>query len=216
MKNNSSRWSERVDILLFLLLPRIPYFWRSTREMDWYKRRWSKYREWKICCSLFALSLKTLNLEISRSHRLGRLRQRIELKCVPHVQHDYFSSFNQSDPLCQKIALKSAPHVQRNYFSLFSQSRCRFFEWKILDRAEKLCLPCAICLLFGGTGIWNLENSVSPGTKPKWKRTTLIIIYGWRATGNDSMQSLITIFLSFLSLPAPKDHYLADWHPVGH
>ena len=27
----------------------------------------------------------------------GRLRQRIPLKCVPHVQHDYFSSFNQSD-----------------------------------------------------------------------------------------------------------------------
>ena len=27
----------------------------------------------------------------------GKLRQRILLKCVPHVQHDYFSSFNQSD-----------------------------------------------------------------------------------------------------------------------
>ena len=26
----------------------------------------------------------------------GRLRQRIVLKCVPHAQHDYFSSFNQS------------------------------------------------------------------------------------------------------------------------
>ena len=27
----------------------------------------------------------------------GRLRQRILLKCMSHVQHDYFSSFNQSD-----------------------------------------------------------------------------------------------------------------------
>ena len=27
----------------------------------------------------------------------GRLRRRIALECVPHVQHDYFSSFNQSD-----------------------------------------------------------------------------------------------------------------------
>ena len=27
----------------------------------------------------------------------GRLRQIITLKCVPHMQHDYFSSFNQSD-----------------------------------------------------------------------------------------------------------------------
>ena len=25
----------------------------------------------------------------------GRLRERIVLKCVPHVQHDYFSSFIQ-------------------------------------------------------------------------------------------------------------------------
>ena len=27
----------------------------------------------------------------------GRLRERIELKCVPHVQRDYFCLFNQSD-----------------------------------------------------------------------------------------------------------------------
>ena len=27
----------------------------------------------------------------------GRLRQRMLLKCVPHVQHDYISSFNQSN-----------------------------------------------------------------------------------------------------------------------
>ena len=40
--------------------------------------------------------VKTLSLEISR-YRLRRLRQRILLKCVPHVQHDYFSSFNQSE-----------------------------------------------------------------------------------------------------------------------
>ena len=27
----------------------------------------------------------------------GRLRQKVARKCVPHVQHDYFSSFNQSN-----------------------------------------------------------------------------------------------------------------------
>ena len=27
----------------------------------------------------------------------GRLRQTIVLKCAPHVQHDYFCPFNQSD-----------------------------------------------------------------------------------------------------------------------
>ena len=39
------------------------------------------------------MSLK--NLEIL-TLSFGRLRQRIVLKYVPHVQHDYFSSFNQS------------------------------------------------------------------------------------------------------------------------
>ena len=38
---------------------------------------------------------KTFNLKVSFS----RIRQRIVLKCVPHVQHDYFLSSNQSD-LC--------------------------------------------------------------------------------------------------------------------
>ena len=35
----------------------------------------------------------------------GRLRQRIVLKCVPHVQHDYFSSFNQSDHCFSALSL---------------------------------------------------------------------------------------------------------------
>ena len=39
----------------------------------------------------------TLSLEIS-TLSFGRLRQKILLTCVPHVQYDYFSSFNQSDP----------------------------------------------------------------------------------------------------------------------
>ena len=39
------------------------------------------------------LNLKSGNFKLS----FGRLCQRIGLKCVPHVQHDYFSSFNQSD-----------------------------------------------------------------------------------------------------------------------
>ena len=38
-------------------------------------------------------NLKFENFTLS----FGRLRQRIVVKCVPHVQHDYLSSFNQSD-----------------------------------------------------------------------------------------------------------------------
>ena len=39
--------------------------------------------------------IKTLNLEIS--HYFGRLCQKIVRKCVPQVQHHYFSSLNKPD-----------------------------------------------------------------------------------------------------------------------
>ena len=41
------------------------------------------------------LVVKTLNLE-NFTLSFCRLRQINVLKCVPHVQHDYFSSFHQS------------------------------------------------------------------------------------------------------------------------
>ena len=44
---------------------------------------------------MFPFVVKTLNLEIF-TLAFSKLSQRILLKCVPHVQHDYFSSFNQS------------------------------------------------------------------------------------------------------------------------
>ena len=44
-------------------------------------------------CSRFRQNLKFGNFTLPFS----RLRQRITVKCVPHAQHDYFSSFNQSD-----------------------------------------------------------------------------------------------------------------------
>ena len=43
--------------------------------------------------SLFCQNLKYENFTSS----FGRLRQNIAPKSVPHVQHDYFSSFNQSN-----------------------------------------------------------------------------------------------------------------------
>ena len=39
--------------------------------------------------------VETLNLEISRCHLADDFKELYY--CVPHVQHDYFSSFNQSD-----------------------------------------------------------------------------------------------------------------------
>ena len=44
---------------------------------------------------LFCLHVVVNTLNYTWS--FGRLRQGIVLKCVPHVQHDYFSSVNQSD-----------------------------------------------------------------------------------------------------------------------
>ena len=38
----------------------------------------------------------------------GRLRQRMLLKCVPHVQHDFFSSFSQSDLCFLVLSLPSS------------------------------------------------------------------------------------------------------------
>ena len=49
------------------------------------------YKNEKCTCKAGKTKLGNFTLSF------GRLRQRIVLKCVPHVQHDYFSSFNQSD-----------------------------------------------------------------------------------------------------------------------
>ena len=40
------------------------------------------------------VAAKILNLDISRCRLVGYVRQRMLHKCVPHVQHDSFSSFN--------------------------------------------------------------------------------------------------------------------------
>ena len=46
-----------------------------------------------VVCWRCRENLKFGNFTLS----FGRLRQRIVLKCILHVQHDCFSSFNQSD-----------------------------------------------------------------------------------------------------------------------
>ena len=60
---------------------------RNTVELNIENERFTIVY-WR-CCK----NLKFGNFTLS----FGRLRQRIALKCVPHVQHDYFYSFNQSD-----------------------------------------------------------------------------------------------------------------------
>ena len=68
--------------------------------------------------------VKISNVEISRC-RSGGIRQRILLKCVPHVQDDYFSAFNQSDhcflglslPLPSSLLKLSTPKGDINSFA---------------------------------------------------------------------------------------------------
>ena len=50
-------------------------------------------KDLRLCVHVVA---KTLNLEISRCHLADYVKE-FYFKCVPHVQHDYFASFNQSD-----------------------------------------------------------------------------------------------------------------------
>ena len=56
---------------------------------------WNKYREWRftVVCSRCRQNHKFGNFKLS----FDRLRHRIALESVLHVQHDYSSSFNQSD-----------------------------------------------------------------------------------------------------------------------
>jgi len=55
--------------------------------------------------------VEILNLEISRCHLAGYVKELYILKCVPHVQHDYFSSVNQSDHCFLASSLLKLPTV---------------------------------------------------------------------------------------------------------
>ena len=101
--------------------------WVMVAEGRTYVFRWSHYCGWhRVCLSslcllfcgyrqgdhFFLVLYVGEGLELCPNHGIrchknlkfgnfrlwfGRLRQRIVSKCVPHVQRNYFSSFNQSD-----------------------------------------------------------------------------------------------------------------------
>ena len=54
----------------------------------------------------------------------GRLRQKIAPKCVPHVQHDYFSSFNQWNHWFVALSLTSS-NLKFPYVKTLHQKSCR-------------------------------------------------------------------------------------------
>ena len=75
-----------------------------------------KNERFTVACSSCRSSLKSENFVLL----FGRLRQRILLMCVPYVQHDYFSSFIQSEscflPLLLPLPLLSSLHKSPNLF----------------------------------------------------------------------------------------------------
>ena len=72
----------------------------------------------------------------------GRLRQIIAVKCVPHVQHNYFSSFNQSDhcflasslPLLSSLldTLGSLSNHEDDDDDDKTVTNLRIWQWKII------------------------------------------------------------------------------------
>ena len=97
-------------------------------------------------CSRCRQNLKFENFTLS----FGRLRQRIELKCVPHVQHDYFPSFNQSDHCFLALSLPLPSSLLKlPIFKWRFRCRCRrcclnSFTHKLPRTAKKTSGPCSI------------------------------------------------------------------------
>ena len=76
-------------MLAFYIVDKLRYRWtdRSSVELNIENARFT------VGCSHCHRNLKFGNFTLS----LGKLCQIIVLKCVPHMQHNYFSSFNQSN-----------------------------------------------------------------------------------------------------------------------
>ena len=80
---------------------------RSALSLVWHEWSSRKGKEWKIyCCGLVLSSEPQIYEDFMSS--FGRLRQNVAPKSVPHVQHDYFSSFNQSNHWFVALSLPSS------------------------------------------------------------------------------------------------------------
>ena len=86
----------------------LPYFIVDRARSKWTVRSAVEVNianeRFTVVCSRCRENLKCGNFTLS----FGRLRQGIVLKCVPHVQHDYFSLFNQSDHCFLALAIAVA------------------------------------------------------------------------------------------------------------
>ena len=70
---------------------------RTALSLAWYEWFSCKGKEWKMYCCKLALSSEPQIKFENFTSSFSRLRQNIAPKSVPHVQHDCFSLFNQSN-----------------------------------------------------------------------------------------------------------------------
>ena len=83
---------------------------------------------------MFTLSFRKFTLSF------GRLRQSIVLKCVPHVQYDNFSPFNQSDDcfLASSLPLPSSLYIIRRVYLFIYLFIFLFIYYILLGRILQL------------------------------------------------------------------------------
>ena len=99
----------------------------SLASHEWFLRRGEKKERYSACGSRCCQNFK---YEIFTSS-FGRLRQQIAPKSVPHVQHDYFSSFNQSNHwfVALSLTLQSSNLKDEGNGNGNDDSRKQWFDW---------------------------------------------------------------------------------------
>ena len=142
----------------------------------------------------------------------GWLRQRIVLKCVPHVQHDYFSSFNQSDHCFLVSSLPLPPSLLK--LPILRQTL--FFKWtypiqkgkgntyEIFETTFSMGLPRVVTQLFYKYSWWQskAENSC---WKDDWCNDEITRLLPTRPPGFNSCYYSWACRQSFLCLQLRPD-----------
>ena len=134
-----------ISIAIKCIVFNVSFLWeekaicKQVREVVWNRSARCKWTDasavegniendrFTVACGNFTLSF-------------GRLRQIIALKCVPHVQHDYFSSFNQSDH-CYLALLLPLPLSRPCLISLLSWGGCQYTISRIIFMVIQVIYP---------------------------------------------------------------------------
>ena len=142
----------KIELCVWLSILRLSHVGRVARNRRsalfpaWYKWFSCKGKEWKIYCCVLALSSepKIWNFHVVTC-------QNIAPKSVPHVQHDYLSSFNQSNHwFVTSLPLPSSFLKLRSYYEVKATTTATTTSYICIfnNEKQKMC-PCS----FGQLGI---------------------------------------------------------------